>query len=179
MGCVIKLQIGKGYKIFNSEDELKNYIADHIDEFREWKFKRKDADVKDNVLRFADNKLGKTQVIADIIRDANQDSYEATKGALTESELDDFDREHFKTASDALSMSELLKAFVGEENKRLFPEFIVKNYLSILTLDTIIKELYNINGNNGLTEARRKIINALEFELATKSEDAKYINAEE
>ena len=52
MGCVIKLQIGKGYKIFNSEDELKNYIADHIDEFREWKFKRKDADVKDNVLRF-------------------------------------------------------------------------------------------------------------------------------
>ena len=77
-----------------------------------------------------------------VIRAANQISWEATKELLTQTKLNDWDTEEYGKRSDAISLSTALadiRVLKGEEYKRLFPEFITNNYLNVLIQTSIAR----------------------------------------
>lgn len=148
MSCIIKLKVGNEYRIFDTEDQLKLFLSEHQDEIEDWEVRSKTDKNKTEKKPFL-TVANQNAAIAKIINDANHEAFEATKELLDKEDMDDFDRAKFKQTSKTLSMSEVLKEFRAVDSNgreyRLFPEFIVANYLNMLKLDLIIEKIKSNN----------------------------------
>lgn len=136
MACIVKIKGKEEFKVFDTEADAREYLKDTNVVIEEMiNPVTKESELYVNV---QDTHSGTVNVI----RAANQISWEATKELLTQTKLNDWDTEEYGKRSDAISLSIALaniRVLKGEEYKRLFPEFITNNYLNVLIQTSIAR----------------------------------------
>lgn len=166
MGCIFKLKIGNEYRIFDTEEQALAYLNDEKPEIIEWETKdKKTGEVKKSKYLVSKSRNAD---IRRIVLDADRTAYEETKRVLDKEEFDDFDRAKFKKESDVLSLSEVLKEFRTPAGIRLFPEYIVENYLNTICIDAILQITADTGANTSLTHTN--VLNALREKLISTKE---------
>jgi hypothetical protein len=145
MSCIIKIREEDGYKIFDSEEAVMEYIRDNNATIGTMK------DEHGNDVPYL-KKSTRTGAVAEAIYDAHRRSFEQTRETIVRQNINEWDTEEFNRQSPIASLSLALKSLKvtedGEE-KRLFPEFVTNNYLNTLIQNSICAQyLSDIGLNN-------------------------------
>ena len=149
MGCIVKIKEKNEYRIFDTEAEARQYIKENnisIEDFQVDKDGTPSSYIRTQSLQ---------ESTLNVIRAANNHSWEETKDLLTTTKINDWDTEEYGDKSDAISLSKALsniRVSVNGEIKRLFPEFITNNYLNVLVQTSIINAYLEAQGKEASDE---------------------------
>lgn len=163
MGCFIKVKAGEKFYTFDTEEEAMNWVNANrqnlsIDEFLDsvdYKFDKK----------YVFDYSSPTEQTKKMFIVANRIAYQSTREILSQNRITDIDYEVYNDATDTWSLGELLKQITvindKGENVRLFPEFIMVNYMNVLIQQGIINKVYRDNNpsEDMLISLRQNIFN--------------------
>lgn len=176
MGCIIKLKEREEYKIFESEEALRQYIRNNHIEI--------DTDKSGNTFVTASTTH---EAVCKILKNAHERATEEIGKDIDRMRINDWNVEEYQANSVAISLSTLLGNMMvknGDTMHRLFPEYITANYLNVVIQNEICKEyLKSQNKLSSLQSEQEIAVNALRrsiFEdLPTNKQDAKLKSAKE
>lgn len=149
MGCIVKIKAKNEYRVFDTEAEARQFIKDNgisIETF---------TSTKDGTPSLYIKTSDSQETTLNVIRAANQQSWEDTKDTITTTELSGWDTEEYSNTSSAISLSKAMssiRVMVNGEVKRLFPEFITNNYLNVLVQSYIIESYLESQGKEASEE---------------------------
>ena len=122
MGCIVKIKEKNEYRIFDTEAEARQYIKENnvsIEDFQVDKDGTPSSYIRTQSLQ---------ESTLNVIRAANNHSWEETKDLLTTTKINDWDTEEYGDKSDAISLSKALsniRVSVNGEVKRLFQNLLL------------------------------------------------------
>lgn len=139
MSCVIQIKGETGYRIFETEEQVHNYLRTHNLELATIKDKDgNDVVVLANVSQKKEN--------SQIIKNSNILAYSEIKDVKETMSINGWDTEEYESKAPFISVSKLLKDVrIVDKNgveKRLFPDFIQHNYTNVLIQTAIIEEYF-------------------------------------
>lgn len=176
MGCIIKLKEREEYKIFESEEALRQYIRNNNIEV--------DSDKSGNTFVTASTTH---EAVCKILKNAHERATEEIGKDIDRMRINDWNVEEYQANSVAISLSTLLGNMMvknGDTMHRLFPEYITANYLNVVIQNEICKEyLKSKNKLSSLQSEQEIAVNALRHsifeDLPTNKQDAKLKSAKE
>ena len=155
MGCLIKIKTNDGYLFFNNRESAEAFINKKL-QSGELSFSEFDEEFPENPdtkTRPAEHgqkiieitKRGKNSVPREILKLAANRSKELTRRVQDLMYSEDmhakstWDTEEFNDKSNIIGVGKLLQQLRRDGDKRLFPEFISKNYQNTLIIKEILK----------------------------------------
>lgn len=179
MGCLIKIRTNDGYLFFNNRESAEAFISKKLksgelsfskfeDEFKDPKGGELPKEFGQEIVEI--QKKGKNSIPLRILDFAKNRSFALTKAVQDKMHSEElhakgtWDTEEFNSHSNIIGVGKLLQQLRLDGDKRLFPEFISKNYQNTLIIKEVLRytNLYK-NDDNSLEKQCSEIAEFLEF----------------
>lgn len=194
MACIIKIKTNDGYLTFTNEESAKEFMARKIasgelsfDDFsEEFPTDEKTGKVPEEqtskIIKV--NIRGKNGTARKLITMANKRSHSLTKEVYDRLDSeglnakDNWDTEEFDKASDIIGAGKFLQQLrIGD--KRLFPEFVSKNYQNTLIIKNLLKQAYFQKHGTEILEPTLVELSSEIFDLLNFSAEESVLSAKE